>query len=65
MFEEDFTSKKSHDSILMTQDEEQEALKVKPRSPMIFKAIQRPSVEKGERYPLPLLPSHLYGSFSH
>jgi hypothetical protein len=34
-FEEDFASRKSHEHIFVTKDEEQEALKVEPRSPVI------------------------------
>jgi hypothetical protein len=39
-FEEDFTSKKSREPIPLTEDEEQEVLKVEPRSPMISKVVE-------------------------
>jgi hypothetical protein len=35
-FEEDFASRKSHEPIPVTEDEEQEALKVEPGSPSDF-----------------------------
>jgi hypothetical protein len=47
-FEEDFASRKSHEPIPMIRDEEQEAPKVEPGSPMISKAVQQPSSEGGE-----------------
>ena len=45
-FEEDFASKKSHDPILVTKDEEQEASKVDPRSPVVSNSWQQPSGEE-------------------
>jgi hypothetical protein len=39
-FEEDFASRKSHEPILVTKDEEQEALKVEPGSPRTSRALQ-------------------------
>jgi hypothetical protein len=47
-FEENFASKKSHEPILVTMDE-QEAPKVEPGSPVISRAIQPPLGEEGER----------------
>jgi hypothetical protein len=47
-FEEDFACRKSHEPIPMTEDEEQEALKVEPRSPTISKAVQQPLGEEEE-----------------
>jgi hypothetical protein len=41
-FEENFASRKSHEPILVTNDEEEEAPKVDPRSPMTFNAGQQP-----------------------
>jgi hypothetical protein len=47
-FEEDFTSKKSHEPTLVAEDGEKEALKVEPRSPLISREVQQPSSEQGE-----------------
>jgi hypothetical protein len=47
-FEEDFASRKSHEPIPMTEDEEREALKVNLGSPVISRAIQQPSSEEEE-----------------
>jgi hypothetical protein len=46
--EEDFSCRKSNEPIPMTKDEESEALKVEPRSPVMSKAVQQPSGEEGE-----------------
>jgi hypothetical protein len=48
-FEEDFVSRKSHEPILVIEDEEEEALKVEPRSPVISREIQQTSSEEGEK----------------
>jgi hypothetical protein len=45
-FEEDFASRKSHEPIPVTKDEEQEASKVEPRPPVTSKAVQQPSSEE-------------------
>jgi hypothetical protein len=47
-FEEDFASRKSHEPIPVTEDEEQEALKVEPGSPVTSRAVQQPSGEEEE-----------------
>jgi hypothetical protein len=47
-FEEDFASKKSHDPILVTKDEEKEALKVDLGSPVVSNSWQQPSGEEEE-----------------
>jgi hypothetical protein len=52
-FEEDFASRKSHEPIPVTEDEEQEALKAEPGSPMASSSGQQPSGEEEE----PLAPS--------
>jgi hypothetical protein len=46
--EEDFASRKSHEPTLVVEDEEQEALKVEPGSPIISRDVQQPSGKKGE-----------------
>jgi hypothetical protein len=47
-FEEDFASRKSHEPIPVAEDEEQEASKVEPGSPMISREVQQPSGKEGE-----------------
>jgi hypothetical protein len=47
-FEEYFASNKSHEPIPMIEDEEHEALKVEPRSPMTYKVVQQPLGEYEE-----------------
>jgi hypothetical protein len=47
-FEEDFGSRKSHEPIPITEDEEQETLKVEQRSPMTSSARQQPLGEEEE-----------------
>jgi hypothetical protein len=46
---EDFASRKSHEPITMTKDEDQEATKLEPGSPVISRAVQQLSGEEGER----------------
>jgi hypothetical protein len=45
-FEEAFASRKSHEPVTSIEDEEQEALKVEPGSPLTSKAVQQPSSEE-------------------
>jgi hypothetical protein len=47
-FEEDFASRKSHEPIPVTENEEQEALKVEPGSPKSPSSGQQPSGEEEE-----------------
>jgi hypothetical protein len=47
-FEEDFASRKPHEPIPVTKDEEQEAPKVEPRSLVTSIAVQQPSGEEEE-----------------
>jgi hypothetical protein len=47
-FEKDFASRKSHESISVIEDEEQEAWKVELGSPVISRAVHQLSGEEGE-----------------
>jgi hypothetical protein len=64
-FEEDLASRKSHETLPVTEDEEQEALKVESRSSTTSSAEVNLQVRRRRDQPLLVLSGDLDGSCRH